>query len=187
MPGMSHVYEVVEARRHMCGKLARQLRLEHQTAAMRVGVDVHRGLREVYDRSFYRRAWRIDGTLAALGGATGTLMSPSAFVWLALTEQATRHRFELVREARRQMAHIMRARVQIETTVICGDEAAKRLLVFLGWHVTDSGEGAAAETRYGRRRLTDFIDHEESIRIPLGEGAAIRMGYHAPYESAGNV
>lgn len=178
---MSPVFEIREARRWMCGRLARLLRAEHSTAALRIGLDVHRGLRDIYGISYYRRAWYIDNHLAGLGGATGSPLSPSAFVWIALSERATRYPVAIVKEARRQMAEIMKTKVELTTTIIDGDEAAKRLVVFLGWHVEDSGNGAAAETRYGRKRLTAFLDHE-APRIRYGNGAAVRMGYHPQYE-----
>ncbi len=182
MSTMAHTFEIVEARRWMCGRLARMLRGEHQAAALRVGLDIHRGLRSMYDQSAaYRRGWLVDGVLAGLGGVTGSSLSPAGFVWIALSERATRYPVAIVKEAKRQLAELMRTRLELTTTIICGDEAAKRLVVHLGFHVADEGQGAAAETRYGRKRLTAFIDHE-APRIAFGGGAAVRVSYHAPYE-----
>ncbi len=179
---MATVFEIVEARRWMCGRMTRMLRAEHQSAAIRLGLDVHRGLRDMYDRSpFFRKAWLIDGHLSALGGATGSALSPASFVWIALSERATRYPVAIIKEARRQLAELMQTKQELTTTIIDGDEAAKRLVVFLGWHVNDTGEGAMAETRYGRKRLTAFIDHE-APRLRFGNGSAIPLGYHSPYE-----
>ncbi len=179
---MATTFEIVEARRWMCGRLTRMLRAEHASAAIRLGLDVHRGLRGMYDQSpFFRKGWLIDGHLAALGGATGSALSPASFVWVALSERATRYPVAIIKEARRQLAELMLTKQELTTTIIDGDEAAKRLVVFLGWHVEDEGQGAAAETRYGRKRLTAFIDHE-APRLRFGGGSAIRMSYHAAYE-----
>lgn len=183
MPPVATTFEIVDPKAWMCGRLARMLRSEHQAAADRLGLDIHRNLSDVYHQSYYRKAILIDGKLAALGGAVGSALSPAVFVWFALSERATRYPVRIVKIARAQMAEVMRDRLECHTTIIDGDEAAKRLAVFLGWHVADAGPGAAAATRYGRKTLTDFIDHEPSLRIPFGRGHAIRMAFH-PAEGA---
>jgi hypothetical protein len=171
-------FEIVEARPHMCGKMARMLRGEHQRAAIRVGMDVHRSLRDIYMQSWYRKAWLLDGQLAGLGGVKGSMLSPAGFVWVALSERATRYPGAIVREARAQLDYLMDFHAELHTTIIDGDEPAKRLAVFLGFHATDDGEGAAAYSRPGRRRLSEYLA-QEADRIPFNGGYAIRLGYHS--------
>lgn len=175
---MTPTFDTVPARRWMCGRVARALRAEHQTASARVGVDVHRGLTDIFGKSYYRKALLVDGQVAALWGVAGSPLSPMGFAWMAITDKLTAYPVTVARLARAELAEMAKPHVELQTTIIDGDEAAKRLMVFLGWHVTDHGEGAPAETRYGRKRLTDFIDKEQSLRIPYGGGAAIRLGFH---------
>lgn len=181
---MAPKIEIVDAKRYMCGRIARQLRHEHLSATMRIGKDAHRGLREVYDRSFYRKAAVLDGDLAGMWGAMGNLMSPSTFVWMAITERATRYPLAVTKIARTEMTTILGfGKQELTTTIIAGDAAAKRLAVFLGWHVTDEGQGASAESRYGRKRLTEFLDTETDLLRPFGGGHAIVLGWHKPYDA----
>ena len=172
-------FEIRPAKPWHCGQMSRLLRREHHEAALRVGLDSRRGLRDIYGQSYYRRAWFIDGDLAGLGGVKGSLLSPSGFVWVALSQKATRYPKAIIQEARRQLDFLMQTHRELHTTIIGGDEAAKRLVIHLGFHVTDHGEGAAGYTRYGRKRLADFIDREPAIRIPFGKSFAVFMGYHA--------
>jgi len=171
-------FEVIDAKRYMCGRMSRMLRGEHQAAALRVGIDVHRGLRQTFDKSFYRKAWLIDGTLAGLGGAMGTILDPGAFIWVALSERATRYPLEIVREARRQIDYLMRTKLELHTTIIGGDDAARRFVAFLGFHARDAGPGSAAFSCHGRRQLNDFLQNEEGLRYPAGNGYVIPVGYH---------
>ncbi len=151
--------------------------MEHQAACARLGQDVHRGLRDVYDRSYYRRGWYIDNHLSGLGGVVGTPLSPIGFCWLALTERATRHPLEIVKETRRQLAAVMETKTLLVTSIVDGDAAAKRLAAFLGFEVLEQTEGSRAETRYGRRRLVEFIEREQSIRMPMGGGYVIPLSF----------
>lgn len=176
-------FQIVEARRHHCGKMARMLRQEHQRAALLVGLDTHRELRNCYDRSWYRRAWLIDGLLAGLGGVMGTMMAPAGFIWLALSERATRYPIEIVKEARRQLDFLMTVKRELHTTIVPSDEAALRLSVFLGFHAADEGPGASAFSRHGRRQLMTYLG-TDAPRLKIGDTTMIRLGYHAPMETA---
>jgi hypothetical protein len=159
--------------------MCRLLRHEHQEAAMRVGLDAHKEMRALFDMSAFRKAWLADGKLIGLGGVVGTVISPGGFIWLALSEQAKKYPIALVKEARRQLDEIMVTKVELATTIIGGDDAAKRLAVFLGFHVADIGPGMTARSRFGRRDLSRYLDSDPELRIPLGGSYAIRMAYHA--------
>ena len=179
-------FTIIPAQSWHCGQMCRMLRHEHVRAVMALGggMDVHKELRGLFDQSSYRRAWLIDGDLAALGGVSGSLISPHGFVWLTLTEKATRYPLAIIKECRRQLDAIMKVKTELATTVIGGDAAAMRLAVFLGFHVTHKGEGALAETRYGRLRLKRHLEREPEIRIPAGSGYAIALGYHHHKDAA---
>jgi hypothetical protein len=174
---MTTSFEVVEAKRWMCGRLARSLRGEHAAATARVGVDAHRGIRDVFGKSYYRRALLIDGHVAAMWGLSGTALAPMSHLWLAMTERATHFPIKVVKTAKAELAEMMQTKIGLVSTIIDGDEAAKRFSVFLGWAASDGMDGAAAESIHGRRRLREFIDHEPGLRTPQGTGSILNVGY----------
>jgi hypothetical protein len=174
----SPVFTVIEARPWHCGRMARLLRIEHASAIARLGIDSHRELSSRFGESAFRRAWLIDGELAALGGVTGPQMAAWGFLWLALTERARRYPVAIVKEAKRQLAEIMVVKRELATTILDNDAAARRLAIFLGFHVADEGRGAPARSRFARRDLSRFLDTEPAARMPIGNGYVIAMGYH---------
>lgn len=175
-------FQIVEAKSHHCGQIIRRMRMEHQQILLTMGINAHRELRRQFDGSSYRRAWLIDGELAALGGVHGMRLSAWGFIWLVLTERATRYPVAVVKEARRQLEEIMIVKRELATTVFPGDEAAKRLAIFLGFHISHDGSGAPAFSRHARKQLADSIDHNTDIRIPIGPGYAVPLGYHLEAE-----
>jgi hypothetical protein len=175
---MSARFEVVEAKAWHCGAMARLLRKEHAIVIERAGLNAHRELRACFDQSAFRRVWLIDGRLAALGGVIGTSMNASGMVWLALSQEATRHPIAIVKEARRQLDTLMLTKQEVMTTVVFGDEAARRLAIFLGFHVEHDGMGAPAQSRQSRRMMSQFVEKHEERIVDIGKVRAALMGYH---------
>jgi|HubBroStandDraft_4_1064222.scaffolds.fasta_scaffold02149_4 hypothetical protein len=171
-------FSVILAKPWHCGQMARLLRSEHAQAIAMIGMDSHRELKKIFDVSLFRRVWLIDGALAGLGGVTGSTMSSEGFIWLALSNKARKYPVAVVKEARRQLAEIMEVKRELATTVLNGDTAAKRMAIFLGFHVSDYGPGAPASSREGRCRLSAYLEAEPDVRVPVGASFAIAMGYH---------
>lgn len=171
-------FTIIPAKPFHCGQMCRLLRHEHAQAIAMLGIDSHREMRRLFDTSSFTRAWLIDGKMAALGGVVGNLLSPYGFVWLALTEQARRYPLAIIKEARRQLDYIMTTKKELATTVLDGDPAARRLAIFLGFHVAHDGPGQQAYSRSGRRHLARYIESDPDLRIPIGAGYAVALGYH---------
>ena len=142
-----------------------------------IGLDSHRELRGRFDDSTFRRAWMIDGKLAALGGVTGTRASSMGYVWLAFSGAATKYPIAIVKEVRRQIAAIMTVKRNIYTTIVDGDDAAKRMAVFLGFVPYDRDDPLPAFSRPGRLDMLRRIETNEEARIPIGTGFALAMLY----------
>lgn len=172
-------FEIVEAKPWHCGAMARMLRHRHLAIVEQAGVNVHRELRQCFDASAFRRAWLIDGELAAIGGVMGTLASPTGTIWLALSERATRYPLAIVKEARRQIADIMATRQQILTSIVFGDDAARRLAIFLNFHVAHDGVGDAAYSRAARKALSQAVETYDERIVSFGGVRAVIMGYRA--------
>lgn len=175
-------HSVVDGRLYHCGMLVRHLRLEHRQAAALVGADLHRELRVAFEESFKKRAWLIDGKLAALMGVVGSGLSPYGFVWMGMTEAATRYPVTGVRIIRRELDQIMEEKWGLATTVIGGDATALRFAAFLGFHTQDPGMGSRAYDKSGRRRLIRHIENDADGRVPYGNGFLVKLGY-APMEA----
>jgi hypothetical protein len=130
---VSERFEIVDAKLHHCGEIARRLRLEHRNLLLTLGVHAHRELRQWFDASCYRKAWMINGRLAAIGGVVGNLMSPDGVMWLALAEEALRFKVEMVKEARRQIANQLRTRRSLCASTLAGDPRSVRFAEMLGF------------------------------------------------------
>lgn len=127
------ITEVIDAKPYHVGAILRRMRDEHAAAVTRLGVHAHPDLRGMFNVSIERKAWMVDGKLAALGGITGTLASSTAFVWLVIAQDATRFPIEIVKEAKRQMDRMMATRESLTTTIFAGDETSRRFAAFLGF------------------------------------------------------
>ena len=169
-------FRIVDARLRHCGQMVRRLRLDHTMALLALGVDPHRDLRSRFSQSSIRRAWLIDGEVAAIGGVTGALAASEGFIWLAVSPLAARHRTEMVREARRQIAFLMATRRSLSTLLIGNDDAARRFAVFLGFRPVGQ-EYAAAESRWGRRWIIEAIEKDPDLRHSYGQSFVTPMVY----------
>lgn len=127
------VFEVVEGKAFHVGRMVRRLRPEVRGEMLRIGMAPHRELRDAFNASSFRRAWLVDGRVAALGGVTGMLASDTGFVWLVIAADALPHRKAMVVEARRQLDEIMLTRSKLTTRIHAGDEPAKRFARFMGF------------------------------------------------------
>ena len=172
---MTPRFEIIEARAYHCGQMARILRHEHQKAVAMIGIDSHRELRGRFDDSSFRKAWLIDGKLAALGGVTGSLLSTVGYIWLAFSNEAMRYPIQIVKESRLQIAEIMTVKTTIYTTILDGDEASKRFAIFVGFVPADDERQSPATSRFGRMDLARRFDQNTEARIAVGKGYAIAL------------
>ena len=153
-------FEIIEARPFHCGAIVRRLREEHRAAIAGLGINSHRSIRTNFDDSTFRKAWLIDGRLAGLGGVTGPALSSDGLIWLALTEEASRHPFAVAREARRQMDEIMTVKRTLYTCLIPEDKTALRFAMRLGFEIVNStpipvGNGRVISVRYQKIPISE--------------------------------
>ncbi len=170
-------FEIIPGRLYHCGIMARRARREHLSAVAASGLNAHQELRARFYESAFCKAWLIDGRLAALGGVTGSSMSPYGYVWLAIAETATRYPTAIVREAKKQLEELMETRNQIFTLLVPDDDAAERFAIFLGFQVERFGPGSAAYFKFGRKNLAKFVKSNTDLRVPLGNRYAIPVFY----------
>ena len=170
--------DVVEAKIYHCGRMARLLRQEHDYHLRRCGVDLHRELRNNFNNSTWCRAGFVDGRLVGLGGVMGSELDWAGFVWLALSQEVRNHPISAARVLRGLLSEIMGTRRELATIVIPEDDAALRLAVFMGFHSEHEGEGSQASSRASRHALARYLKDNPSLRIPLGKGTCVALGYH---------
>ena len=130
-------FQTIEARPHHCGQIVRRLRLTAQCAFLKIGLDPHHELRDCFDASYLRRAWIVDGRVEGVGGVYGGALSSTGYIWLALSQQATRYPVALVKEARRQMSEIEATKYQLEATIFERDQPAERFALRMGFHLSN--------------------------------------------------
>ncbi len=170
-------FATMDGKLQHCGRMARVLRVDHQEALTRLGVSSHHQLRLHFEQSYFCKAWEIDGQLAGLGGVIAATLAPVGFVWMALSDQATRHPIALIKTVQRHLEEVMLTKIALTTHVADGDDAALRLAAYLGFFVDDSGLGMPAVSHDGRRRLVRYIKTNPDLLEPVGRGHVVAMGY----------
>ena len=126
-------FKLADAKLHHCGALARKIRAPQAQGMASIGLRTHAELRLRFAESAYRRAWFIDGRLAALGGVTGPRLSTTGIVWLALSEECAKYPRQTALTARAQLAEILKTREEVFTLMLPGDRVAWRWVEFLGF------------------------------------------------------
>ena len=168
-------FEVVEAKAFHCGQISRTLRESHRVLVAHFGVDGHRQLRARFEESAFRRAWKIDGHLAAIGGVTGPMLASSGLIWLAVAGEAMRYPVAMVREARKQLDEICVTKRDLYTTIIDGDEESKRFAIFLGFTPDEEGLQPAS-SKFGRMLLKDRFEASPArMMVGVGFGTLVRF------------
>ncbi len=163
------LFTLTEAKPYHCGQMIRLLRKEQRNAMIALGVDQHRQLRTCFDGSAWRKAWLIDGKLAGLGGVLGTQLSSGGYIWLAFSDEATKHPQVMVKLVRRELAEIMQVKRMLVTTVYGEDKTSARFAEFMGF--TEDGLDPDPEQR--RYVLSQAMLDDRAAQTPvLREGAA---------------
>lgn len=126
--------EVVQSKRQHCGPMARRMRQSERDALVHAGVDPHRELVRVFERSSFRRSVFMNGELAAMGGVIGPAIAPHGYVWLALAEGfSTSRRVLVAREAVRWVRRLRKTRTALIAICLLEDAPSWRFLQFLGF------------------------------------------------------
>ena len=131
-------FEIIEAQPYHCGQIVRRLRHDYHAAFRLLGIDPHRELRTCFDASYMRRAWLIDGKLEAVGGAFGGALSSESYIWLAISQDATRYPKAMLTEARKQLAQVTAIKHVVIASTLATDDAAGRFIMRLGFKPHES-------------------------------------------------
>lgn len=145
--------EIIDAKPHHCGQIARRLRKAHDDILTKMGISAHADLRARFDASpAYRKAWLADGKLMGVAGVDGDLSSSEGFIWLALAEGISGARF--ARAALAEFERLFNVRQRISTFILKDDLDSLRFAYFLGFRVEST------ETRHGVAVLTMVADRQ---------------------------
>jgi len=147
--------ELVDARPHHCGQIARRLRRDHAAVLVRMGVSAHRDLRQRFDASAYRKAWLVDGKLMAVGGIEGPLGSGDGWGWMAFAEDIGLASNHVARMILRELDRAFLVKQSIRTFVLKDDEASLRFAYFLGFRAekTEIRHGVPVMTMVAERQI----------------------------------
>lgn len=126
--------EIVEAKRRHCGPMARMMRVEHDAALRRRGVNLHRAIRDKFSASYYCRTAFVDGHIAGMWGLWGSPLASDGMVWLVVAQHVIKHRRKIVELARAELAKMAEHKRLLGTTVLPDDLRACRFAEFLGFN-----------------------------------------------------
>lgn len=132
---MKPTFEIVEGKAWHCGAMSRLLRAEHRSAVDALDLNPHHELRACFDASAFRRAWLIDGAIAALGGVTGMMLNQTGGIWLAVASRAQQFPIAMLKEAKRQLEEILLFKSRVSTQIMRTDPASFRFARSLGFYV----------------------------------------------------
>jgi hypothetical protein len=135
-----HVFEVKEAKSWHVGQMARTLRSDLIGYIENYNMNVHREMSKVFNESYYRKIWVVDGKLCGIGGISGSAVSCAGFIWVALNSNALKFPKEIVKESQRQVALALEFHSKLLATTFYGDVRARRFIEFLGFSEFDHNE-----------------------------------------------
>jgi len=171
-PPSTQRYEIVRASILHVRPLAEGIRSAARLTIADLGRHPRIALRRALASSHACFTALIDHEPVAMWGLNGPLLSSSAYVWLALTERVTSMPVAIVREARAQLAEMMRHYDELAVTILADDDAALRFAVYLGFHDRHDG------VRRTRKETERLIRTDPKNRISFAGGDVIALGYH---------
>lgn len=107
---------------------------------MALGLRTHDGIAVAFAMSADRRAWLIDGRLAALGGVIGTELSSNIALWLAVAEFATRYPIAMMKTAHEWLCRFGENHRTIRTTIVLSDGKSLRFAWKLGFLLVEKAD-----------------------------------------------
>lgn len=131
MPALE--YQIVPARWHHAGALARRLCSDRWLAYKASGVDPKAQLRGLVQTSLIARTCILDGRVVAMWGMTGSLLSKAGALWMAISRDAADHPVALLKEVRNQLSYLFHVKQELRITVAEQDTKAIRFAEFLGF------------------------------------------------------
>lgn len=114
-------------------ELAANLRAQDRMEITSLGLEPRAILRASFRNSILRKAYHVDGELAAVSGLGGELMADIGAPWLMTTPVVERVPLSFVKIARREVSEMLRHRLRLENVVAASYLGACRLLEVLGF------------------------------------------------------
>lgn len=148
-------FETIQATTRHVAAITRRMLPGHEAAIIRLGIDAHRELATIFAQSLWARTWLVDGKIGGVGGITGTLASPSVFVWLVVSRDGAQFPVQMVKEARRHLDEMLETHDAVTTTIFAGDDVSFRFASRLGFR--SMGDGSMELRREWPERTTPFV------------------------------
>jgi hypothetical protein len=137
---MKHIFEVREAKPWHVGQMARILRKDLAEHIQKNDMNIHKEMKKVFNESYYRKIWLIDGKLSAIGGVAGSAISCTGFIWVALNSNSSSFPIEMVKESRRQINLALQFHSKLIATTFYGDIRSRRFIEFFGFTEYDHSD-----------------------------------------------
>lgn len=173
-------FEIIEARPWHVGQIVRIIRREHMDALDRTGANPHRELNAAFASSFVRKAWLVDGKLAALGGVCGSLMETEGVVWIAASKVVRKYPVHFVKATKSYLDQVMTVKTVLRAMILTDDETSLRFACFMGFHPQTGYFADSAQSQEGRKYLVRHIKANEDIHFKIGGGSVVSLAYEEP-------
>lgn len=134
-------YEIVDLTAQHVRHIASRLREGDRREVQCTGLKPIRTLMNSFQSSHYRKAFFVDGQLAAIGGCTGGLLSPVAHPWLMTTSAVEKVPLTFVKQARREIAQMLEKHSLLRNYVDARYDAAIGFLEILGFQIGSASDG----------------------------------------------
>ena len=147
--------QIVEATTDHAIALAPRLRRHDCLTIATLGLTAQEALVSGVVASRHAIAALVDGEVVAVAGVGfASILSDSGHPWMAASDRIERHPRTLAVMGRRWLAHAMSQYRQLTNMVLEEDEKARRLLVYLGFHILTDDPVVRAGKTFLRYEMT---------------------------------
>ncbi len=126
---------IVEAESRHLGMIVMRMSRADSLRIATLGLDARRVMRSFFRNSSYRRTLLCEDEPVAIWGVTGQLADSNGTLWLYLSDRAKHKPLAIIREARRELTHIMATRRELVCYLHDDDPTAKRFAEFFGFQI----------------------------------------------------
>ncbi len=117
--------------------LARTLRDDDWIEVTSMGSTPVNAVRTSYRHAIFRRTAVVNGEIAAMWGLGGSMLGAIGYPWLLTAPAIEKAPLAFVREAKREVAMMLRHKSRLENHVLAQYTRACRFLEFLGFTLSD--------------------------------------------------
>lgn len=149
--------EIVDGKRHHCGRMSRNIRSEQKGISLFYVASVHKTIYQHFQRSIICKSAILDGKVVSMGGMQSDFISDTAYVWFAVADGCECIRFSIIKELIKNIRHVFVTKNKIISLTDIDDRIALRMAKFLGFKISQD-----TSKNYGNRVMMEI--NKETFR-----------------------